>query len=346
MIKLFPYGWTCVLHFIVVEMRSLYLFYMSVKSFTAKIAISAEMDRQMNSKVGTEDWQHICIHDPQLQGLLECVTAGVQEALWSFWISEDTIDGCYREDKPGFSYIGALHLSALAVCCVFMLACLLLLVMSDASDWRAGNYLYFTWDLEHRTRYRFFAYVLVTYTALFLAYVILAAYEIIPTMHLFIPADELLPLAGADMVGILMGSVAFLGTTDPPFNWEEAQLMTCVFFGRPWYNVVQATNDSFGKKLEHAILKARLKMPHELEQCLGYEYDGPLTIESSGGHHMSDECRRVFIALGAIDAEPRELKPVVDMESLEMRSSRPSFCCRPSKPSHKAQEQHALLSGE
>jgi len=317
--KFFPWGWTCLVHFLVVEMRALYLFYGSVKSFTTKIAISAEMQRQLGGGSGSEDWTELCVHDHDIDDLLTCVKRGVKEALWTLWISDEYDHGCYRRDEPGFSYVGALHLSALVACGLFLLMCLGLLLKSNCTDWRAGNYLYFTWELEHRKSYKLGAGLLLAYTAVYLAWILLACFDVIHTHHLFLSPEKLLQLAWADMFGLISGAYAFSTTKDPPFNWEESALLSCTFYGRPWWNLVKNSNNAFGEELEHAILKARLCQPKELEELLGREYDGPLTRAMTQGNlvhaRVSDGDVKLFCALGAIDPPPVEKEEMRSVEA-------------------------------
>jgi len=303
----FPMGWTCLLHFMVVEMRAAYLFYISVKSFTVKIALSSEMERQLGDEsAGLVDWTQGCIHDHDLDDTVECVKAGVKQAIWTFWIDDDNMNGCYRVGHPGVSYVGLLHLSALGVIMFMYAACLLSLFLSDSKDWRSGSYLYFTWRLEHTVPYRIAAYTLVAYTCCALAYVLMVSYEVIPNEHLFLEPNALLQLVWSDAFGLAASAFAFTSTHDPPFNWQ-VQALQDAHFCRPLMNIVSVSNDAFGRKLEHAILKARLDEFDELEALMGKEFDeppftGPKPDNGEDGRiPLAPSASEVLVALRAVD---------------------------------------------
>mmetsp|Transcript_23243 Transcript_23243/g.59346 ORF Transcript_23243/g.59346 Transcript_23243/m.59346 type:complete len:338 (-) Transcript_23243:112-1125(-) len=315
---LLPFGWTCWVHFLMVELRAVYLFYISVKSFTTKIAVSAEMQRQIGGSSGSHDWtdDKSCIKDEALNARIQCIKSGVQEALWKVYINEGDLSGCYREGVPGFSYVGALHLSALVVCGFFFFIGFCQLLGSNASDWRSGEYLHFTWKLEHTPAYKMVASLLVGYAFSSMVFVMLCSLNIVPNKHMILDAQNLMLLGLADMIGLIGAACAMLSVHDPPFKWEDPQLLRQTFV-RPWAGLLHQSNDQYGHTLDHAILQARLGNLQELETLVGHHVQSPF-----GMNDERDPNFATVVALRAVDPpRPREL------EDLDLSPRKGGGCC-------------------
>jgi len=280
---------TALVHFIAVESRSLYLFWGSFQSLARKIAIAAEMRRELGDDY-VQDWSDgICIHNQTLSDTVDCVRAGVHEAMWTLHIDEGSVRHCYRHGEPGFSYIGALNISATAVIGLFLLSSLFLLFKSGAKDWQDGEYLYFTWSLGHTKVHRTFAYILVGYTVLAVGAIVVMAYMHNGADDLFLAPEQLIKLTWSDAFSLVFAAGAFLSTHDPAFHWSDPRLRKATF-QRPIMDIIKQSNDALGQRIEHAVLKARLGEPEELEKLIGHTLAHPLReLGKDGGRNMGPD---------------------------------------------------------
>eukprot|EP00405_Crypthecodinium_cohnii_P017060 CAMPEP_0206450256 /NCGR_PEP_ID=MMETSP0324_2-20121206/18609_1 /ASSEMBLY_ACC=CAM_ASM_000836 /TAXON_ID=2866 /ORGANISM="Crypthecodinium cohnii, Strain Seligo" /LENGTH=318 /DNA_ID=CAMNT_0053919855 /DNA_START=95 /DNA_END=1051 /DNA_ORIENTATION=- len=298
-------GWSVWVHFFAVEMRSVYLFYTAVKTFTTKMAVAAEMARETGGDAGR--WVgNLCVKDIDVDFRLHCVERGVQEALWRFYISPGDLSGCYREGQEGISFIGTIHLVALIVCAAIIVTFFVMLLLSDCPDWRSGKYLAFTFNLEHTTPYRVVSMGLMGYTTMVFGFF---AYE--ATMgDLFFDMQTMVTAGWSDLMAMGGGAMAMMTSHDPPFDYMDSHITSETFNRGGITNMASQSNYSFGLQLNNAILKARCGDSSDLENLVGHKVETPFALDDV--RHPKHE---LAVALRAVDPQYEDIPEVKEIKA-------------------------------
>jgi len=256
---------SALLHFVVVEMRPIYVFFLGVRGKIKALAVDAVMMREGGGAIGSWDTDDA----PEgVKARTSCVETAVEWALWNPGFNGTVSEECVVANLDGHGYmiIGVFHYVALAVSGLFLAISLVLLVANG--HWKTqfgdGSYLVFTWRLESMPWYRAGAMSVMVYVlgAIGLGFAL--------TQGEF---DALFQMAWTDIALILYSAYALLLPKTPAFNWDSA-VVAKAQFRRPLKELLKQSNDAFGEQLTDAVLRAELGNAADLHRLApGLESD-------------------------------------------------------------------------
>jgi len=256
---------TAWIHFLLVELRPVFVFYTSARGLILKLAVDAMMANEMANS-GVVDWNDICIRNQTIAAKRDCVKKAVSEAMWRVSYEPYLIDpDCYVSHASGYSMVGLFHLSAFGVTALFLCISLLLLACNGARDFTSGQYLVFTWDLEKKCLYKVGAFAILAYTgvAIYMAFSIAAGH--VTGASVGLDPMQMLHLAWTDMALLLFSAIALLLPCAPAFNWQSS-IVENTEFNRSLFNLIKQSNDSFGQDITNAIVRAHLGNPEDIQE--------------------------------------------------------------------------------
>mmetsp|Transcript_121860 Transcript_121860/g.370526 ORF Transcript_121860/g.370526 Transcript_121860/m.370526 type:complete len:288 (+) Transcript_121860:101-964(+) len=256
---------TAFIHFILVELRPIFVFYTSARGLVLKLAVDAMMTKEFGGD-GPVDWSGMkCIKDEAASAKRDCINQALSHAMWRLSYNGTGSDGCNVSDASGFHIVGLFHLCALGVAVLFVVICLALLVSNGAQDFCSGQYLVFTWDLEEQCLYRLGAFLVLAYTVVAICMAFAMSAGRIHGMPISLNPVQLLHLAWTDMALLFFSAIAFLLPSEPAFDWRSP-IVERTKFDRSILNLVKQSNDAFGQDLTNAIVRAKLGNPHDLQK--------------------------------------------------------------------------------
>jgi len=243
-------------HFFVVEMRGILLFY-----FTVVCLIKAPTIR-LHLALRRGHWCAVPACNLSGESQYSCVADGVGKAMWSFDLNFEDPSLCTK--FHGTNLGGVLHFSAIGLLVVIVMFVFLQLWRLDAESYSSGSYIAFSVTfLRRNTFFQTLSWICMGYVLLLSA--------IGPFNLLFVLPSEVIeavdqgrwPLvvsflkndASTYLVACLTAFTLARGTGSI-FSFDS-ELCSVTQFKRTWQDLFIQTNGSFMRELERALVKAK-----------------------------------------------------------------------------------------
>mmetsp|Transcript_465 Transcript_465/g.928 ORF Transcript_465/g.928 Transcript_465/m.928 type:complete len:300 (+) Transcript_465:75-974(+) len=236
---------SALLHFVLVEQRELYIYYFTLRLMVIKFAVLTEMQRRVDAGNGVMSWDAECVHH------------SINYAQWRLWVTTtDPGFSCYRQTDPGFNYFALMHYLFLVFASIFFITTMAGLLRRGLLDWRSGEYLVYTWELERTKQYRATAWLLVVFTVGSLIFFVLYIAGVTGERGTGLSFEVVFSETWLDFLVVLASSFTFVTIPHPAIDSKDPALRGTTF-ERPWYTIVMISNDEFANEIERALLKAR-----------------------------------------------------------------------------------------
>lgn len=270
---------TTIVHFLVVECRCVFAFYLGFKDTLTKTAVYVYSHERSLRQVfdGAQDRKEVSM-GTSFAEYQECFVNDVQNAM-------STFNGRYNGVclDIGWNQWGKLALSmeALVLCLIVVQIILLISFLmrcfkqNDHCTFWSGRYMSFTWSIVRSKAYKFAVYAVVFYSAVAVSITLGATF-----MH----GDGLnFDFLQDNAVALVMTVAAALGLMknhEPSFA-HNSDAFNRLLFNRSLLQMFQQTNDSFAQSFEQALYRASLDNGESLQDLVFYQslgwstFDGP-----------------------------------------------------------------------
>jgi len=243
-------------HFLVVELRVVIAFYYSMRGIISSIATQLVL----NHKAVSSYPEKFLSGDSDAVELQKCGDDGIKEAMNSLSLKFVSANGCVDfSEHHALNYFGYANYITIALT-AFVVLTAFFLYMRDGGSWdfRSGQYIAFTYDLESHTLFKVAATMLLFWV--FVGFVM---------MIILFQLNRMGGYSGYDFLTmywmnalILVLSAAHLMKQPAILFYYGDEAFASVTFERAWLCMIFQTNDAFATLIAHAMLKDLRAYPH------------------------------------------------------------------------------------
>mmetsp|Transcript_129889 Transcript_129889/g.277321 ORF Transcript_129889/g.277321 Transcript_129889/m.277321 type:complete len:432 (-) Transcript_129889:149-1444(-) len=253
------------LHFTIVENRSIFLLYFAYRTFLED-QIIFDATHSFSSPLHLE---RVCLGHEQLGDFVDCMHKDVEASLWH--VGPRYEGDCTLITGPIQRMDLILNCSALFIGILFFVVMILMLCASGAKNFGEGRYLAFSFEMRQRQSYKIMSGI----EMIFVVYILIrTCYSVAQDMSdgRAQTANQFLFLYGTDAFLLLYSAAGFFKTHKPCYDYNEP-FFESLQFRRGFAEVFTETNSDFSKKLEISVFKAEYGFTDDLQAIL--EGDDP-----------------------------------------------------------------------
>lgn len=258
---------SALIHFILVEMRALFIYYLGAKQIILHVGFQAYLPVAMERSGSIDN-----MGNTSLQHLVSEIGNGVlrASAVPSFYYADANGVVSYPD---GTNALWIVHYIVVAITATFIIGMLGALVFAGTWRFDRGDYLAFTWEVERSMLYKCMSRVLLAATLVLFA----GAFCYIhwnPRIRKLYSGLDFLKGNMLSFAALLCSTYAITVPAEKPqFNYACSEFAE-VRFNRKLIDCFVQTNDCFAMKLSNAILGS---VRHDDGELIGVLHDPGLT---------------------------------------------------------------------